>query len=198
MFQISDQDWQDITDNNILITQLPTFIGTAPSDDLCAEMEAIKYAIYLNPDRASMFFAKRVLIVEGPTEVALINKLIDDGRIKPKISGTVVVDSIGKFNIHRFMNLLEKLGIEHAVLRDEDNPANQQQQEVNNLIESSKNPLTTSVESVTPDLEGYLGLPSVGSRRDRKPQSAIYNYVNGNIDMNNLSAFCTTVEGLLS
>ncbi len=198
MFQINDQDWQDITDSNLLISQLPSFSGVTPADDLHADMEAIKYAIYLNPDRASMFFAKRVLIVEGPTEVALINKLIDDGLIKPGISGTVVVDAIGKFNIHRFMNLLERLGIEHAVLRDEDHPSNQRQQEVNGLIESSKNSLTTAVETVTPDLEGYLGLPSLGSRRDRKPQSAIYNYVTSNINSSNLASFCATVEGLLS
>lgn len=194
LYQVSTADWQDITDNNKLISQLPS-ASTNP-DDLQSEMEAIKYAIYLNPDRASMFFARRVLIVEGPTEVALIHKLIDDGKINPKTTGYVVTDAIGKFNIHRFMNLLSKLGIEHSVLRDKD-PGKQLHEEVNQLIDSSKTSFTIAVDEINPDLEGYLGLPNPG-RPDRKPQSAIYAYVNSSIDHTKLTNFCSLVEQLLS
>lgn len=197
LFQISETDWQEITDNNKLISQLPSASNINP-DDLQPEMEAIKYAIYLNPDRACMFFARRVLIVEGPTEVALIHKLIDDEKIKPKISGYVVIDSVGKFNMHRFMALLSKLGIEHSVLRDKD-PGNQLQSEVNQLIDNCKTTYTVGIDELDPGLEGYLGLPPVDPRRsDRKPQSAIYAYTTGNLDANKLAAFCKIVEKLLS
>lgn len=194
LYQISEADWRDITDNNKLISQLPAATGVN-KDDLQPEMEAIKYAIYLNPDRASMFFAKRVLIVEGPTEVALIHKLIDDDKINPKVTGYVVVDSIGKFNIHRFMGLLSKLGIDHSVLRDKDNKPLQIQ--VNKLIDDSKTAFTIGVDELDPDLEVYLGLPN-NVRNDRKPQSAIYSYVSGNIDDGKLAGFCATIERLLN
>lgn len=195
LYQISDDDWQEITDNNKLISQLPAASSMNP-DDFQPEMEAIKYAIYLNPDRASMFFAKRVLIVEGPTEVALIHKLIDDGKIIPTTIGYVIIDSIGKFNIHRFMNLLSKLGIEHSVLRDKD-PGKQLQAEVNQLIDNSKTVLTIAIDEINPDLEGFLSLPNPG-RTDRKPQNAIFTYVNNNIDSIKLASFCNIIEKLLS
>jgi putative ATP-dependent endonuclease of OLD family len=195
LYQVSDADWQEITDNNKLISQLPAARGVN-QDDLKPEMEAIKYSIYLNPDRASMFFAKRVLIVEGPTEVALIHKLVDDGKINPKIAGNVIIDAIGKFNIHRFMNLLTKLGIEHSVLRDED-PGKQLQTEINQLINNSKTPLPIAIDELSPDLEGYLSLPAP-VRPDRKPQNAIFAYVNDNVDGTKLIDFCKIIEKLLS
>ena len=43
-------------------------------------MEAVKHFLWLNPDRSSIFFANHVLLVEGPTEVALINKLSEMGK----------------------------------------------------------------------------------------------------------------------
>jgi predicted ATP-dependent endonuclease of OLD family len=197
LYQVSEEDWQEITDNNKLISQLPSAKSVNP-DDLQPDMEAIKYAIYLNTDRASMFFGRRVLIVEGPSEVALIHKLIDDKKINPKLTGCVVVDVVGKFNIHRFMNLLSKLGIEHGVLRDKD-PGDQLHVEVNQLIENSRNSFTTAIEEIDPDLEGYLGLPDPGSgRSDRKPQNAIYTYVSGKIDETKLNNFCIIIERLLS
>lgn len=196
-YQISDTTWQDITDNNQLISALPSAPAAHP-DDLDPEMEAIKYAIYLNPDRACMFFAKRVLIVEGATEVALINHLIDIGEIKASLSGLHVIDAIGKFNIHRFMKLLECLGIEHSVLHDADAPAKTLQQEVNQLIQDSSNTFTYKIETLDPDLETYLGLPAVGSRHDRKPQSAIYNYNNNNYTPAQMTSFIALVESLVS
>lgn len=195
LYQVNDSDWQEITDNNKLISLLPA-ANNINADDLKPEMEAIKYAIYLNADRASMFFARRVLIVEGPTEVALIRKLIDDGMIVPKITGCVVVDAIGKFNIHRFMSLLSKLGIEHSVLRDKD-PNNQLHAEINQLIANSLTQFTVTVEEIDPDLEGFLDLPNPG-RNDRKPQNAIYAYMNGDIDVTKLTNFCTIVNKILA
>lgn len=202
-YQISDIHWRDITDNNKLIASLPS-AQTAHQDDLDPEMEAIKYAIYLNPDRACMFFAKRVLVVEGPTEVALINHLIDRGEIKTILSGLHIVDAIGKFNIHRFMKLLEYLGIEHSVLHDTDSATTGFQQEVNQLIQDSSNAFTYKIETLNPDLETYLGLPEVGTdangrkRNDRKPQSAIYNYNGGNYDTAQMTKFIKLVETLVS
>jgi len=121
-------------------------------------MEAVKYFLWLNPDRCSMLFANHVLIVEGPTEKAFINKLIGEGSIKRPADGLYVLDSIGKFNIHRFMNLLSHLGIPHSVLHDDDNGENEQA-EVNQLLQDSRHAeLTTVVQTVPGDLESFLGV----------------------------------------
>jgi AAA15 family ATPase/GTPase len=195
LWQISTKDWEEIIDNNLLIAKLPSFNTALDLENAKPEMEAIKYALYLNSERASMFFAKRVLIVEGPTELALINKLIDDGRINNIISGSVVIDSIGKYNIHRFMNLLGHLGISHSVLHDEDSKTNTRQQELNNLIVSSKNNLTFAIDMVSPDLEGYLELPAV---EKEKPQNVIYNFMIGKYNTKQMDLFCNKVEKLLA
>ena len=80
-------------------------------DDAKPEMEAVKHFLSLNPDRSSLFFANHVLLVEGPTEVALVNRLVGDGKIKNADCGLYVLDCLGKYNIHRFMNLLGHLGV---------------------------------------------------------------------------------------
>jgi hypothetical protein len=94
------------------------------------------------------------------------------------------------------MSLLSKLGIEHSVLRDKD-PNNQLHAEINQLIANSLTQFTVTVEEIDPDLEGFLDLPNPG-RNDRKPQNAIYAYMNGDIDVTKLANFCTIVNKILA
>jgi predicted ATP-dependent endonuclease of OLD family len=162
------------------------------ADDLKPEMESVKYFLWLNPDRAGMLFAKHVLLVEGPSESALINRLLDDGRIALP-QGTYVLDCLGKYNIHRFMNLLSSLGVVHAVLHDDDNHANEHQ-ELNQLVADSKNAdLTRSVITIPNDLENYLGVAPPGSSH-RKPQHLLYCYATNQIDNAKLGGFCELVQ----
>ncbi len=42
-------------------------------NDMQAEMESIKYALWLNPLRCAAFFANKVLLVEGRTETVFVN-----------------------------------------------------------------------------------------------------------------------------
>ena len=64
----------------------------------------------LNAERANAFFSSHTLLVEGGSEVGIINRLIDDDIISNG-AGVCVFDCFGKYNIHRFMNLFGKLGI---------------------------------------------------------------------------------------
>ena len=148
-----------------------------------------------------IFFANHALLVEGPTEVALINKLIDDGKIKGADCGVHVLDCLGKYNIHRFMNLLGHLGIAHSVIHDDDNN-NDEHADLNKLIQSSKHvKLTLHIHPIATDLETLLGLPPAGSNGKaadhRKPQHVLFNYTEGKIDAGKLAAFCAVVEGCL-
>lgn len=195
-FQIDEAQWNSIVDANQAIQQVaakyPKVQKTMQADDLKPEMESVKYCLWLNPDRAGMLFAQNVLLVEGPSETALINRLLDDGGLAfPQ--GTYVLDCLGKYNIHRFMNLLSSLGVVHAALHDDDNNANEHQ-ELNQLIADSKNTdFTHSVITIPKDLEDYLGVAPPGSSH-RKPQHLLYCYATNQIDIAKLAGFCEMVQ----
>jgi putative ATP-dependent endonuclease of the OLD family len=199
-FQISADEWQKIVDANQAIVAIakkyPKMAKKLHEDDAKPEMEAVKHFLWLNADRCSLFFANHVLLVEGPTEVSLINKLIGDGRIKKADCGLYVLDCIGKYNIHRFMNLCSAFGIRHSVIHDDDS-GKDEHSELNQLIEDSKHPKwTASITQIQEDLERRLGIPAAGSDH-RKPQHLLYLYEAGRIDIAKLEAFCALVDTAL-
>lgn len=195
-FQIQDDAWKTIIDANQAISELgkkyPKIAKTMQVDDKKPEMESVKYFLWLNPDRASMFFAHQVLIVEGPSETSFINKLIDDGKLFLP-SGIYILDSLGKYNIHRFMNLLIGLGVEHSVLHDDDDNKDEHQ-ELNQLIsDSKKDGITVEIKQINSKLEIALGVPDSGSPH-RKPQHLLYCYATNQINEQKLNDFCRLVE----
>ena len=199
-FQIGDADWSAIVTANKAIEAIaakyPKMQKKLHTDDVRPEMEAIKHFLWLNSDRSGIFFANHVLLVEGPTEVALINKLIDDGKIKGADCGLQVLDCLGKYNIHRFMNLLGHLGVAHSVIHDDDNNKDEHA-DLNLLIQSSKHEkLTLSIHAIPQDVESFLNIPSPGSDH-RKPQHVLFLYSEGKIDAGKLTAFCSVVESCL-
>lgn len=195
-YQIDDTQWTAIVDANQSIQQIaakyPKVAKTMQDDDRKPEMESVKYFLWLNPDRAGMLFAQHVLLVEGPSETALINRLLDDGKLALP-PGTYVLDCLGKYNIHRFMNLLSGLGVVHAVLHDDDENANEHQ-ELNQLIADSRNgDFTQAVVTIPKDLESLLGVAPPGSNH-RKPQHLLYCYATNQIDAAKLQTLCGTVQ----
>lgn len=199
-FQIDEAAWAEIVDANQAITAIakkyPKMAKRLHEDDAKPEMEAVKHFLWLNPDRSSVFFANHVLLVEGATEVALVNRLVGDGKIVNADCGLYVLDCIGKYNIHRFMNLLSCLGVSHAVIHDDDNDKDEHA-EINELIEASKNAtLTLCVKRIAGDLETMLGVPPAGSDH-RKPQHILYQYDCGKIDAAKVKDFCSLVEACL-
>lgn len=199
-YQVDDTTWTAIVDANQAIMPIakkyPNMAKRLHQDDAKPEMEAVKHFLWLNPDRSSVFFANHVLLVEGPTEVALINRLIGDGKIKNADCGLYVLDCIGKYNIHRFMNLLIHLGVPHAVIHDDDNDKDEHK-EISQLIEDSRSAeLTLTVKRIPGDLEEMLGVPAAGADH-RKPQHVLYQYDIGKIDAAKVQAFCGFVEACL-
>lgn len=199
-FQISDADWSAIVTANkaieAIVAKYPKMQKKLHADDVRPEMEAVKHFLWLNSDRSGIFFANHALLVEGPTEVALINKLIDDGKIAGADCGLQVLDCLGKYNIHRFMNLLSHLGIAHSVIHDDDDNKDEHA-DLNQLIQSSKHEkLTHSIHAIPTDVETFLKIPPAGSDH-RKPQHVLFFYSEGKIDAGKLAAFCSVVEGLL-
>ncbi len=117
--QITTDDLRVIFSNNQQINTLLQETKNKPdADDLRDDMEAVKYFLWLSPERCGMFFAGQVLLVEGTTERVLLNYLFDTGEIEVPQGGIFVLDCLGKHNIHRFMNLLGPLHVTHSVLCD--------------------------------------------------------------------------------
>lgn len=199
-YQIDDESWTNIVDANQAIqniaTNYPQLNRRMQDDDLRPEMEGVKYFLWLNPDRAGMFFAQNVLLVEGPSETALINTLIDEAKITLP-QGTYVLDCLGKYNIHRFMNLLSGLGVTHSVLHDDDDGRNEHQ-ELNQLISDSQNDdFTKAVVMIPSNVESFLDVRPPGSPH-RKPQHLLYCYGANQIEEERLGNFCSKVESCFS
>jgi putative ATP-dependent endonuclease of the OLD family len=199
-YQIDAAAWDAIVNANQAINTIaqkyPQMAKKLHQDDAKPEMEAVKHFLWLNPDRSSLFFAGHVLLVEGSTEVALINRLVGDGKIPGADCGLYVLDCIGKYNIHRFMNLLGHLGVPHSVIHDDDN-GKDEHAEVNQLIDDSKQAtLTLCVKQIPGELETMLGVPAAGSDH-RKPQHVLYHYATGQIDAVKLQDFCSLVAACL-
>ncbi len=163
-------------------------------DDLTVDMESVKYLLWLDPRRCSAFFANKVLLVEGPTETALISYLEDTGRLIWQHEGIFVLDSMGIFNLHRFMNLFGKLGISHYLLYDQDN---HRYQCVENTISGCKNSFTKGIDCFPKDIEDFLGLTPV-TRTHRKPQHMLYNVQQGKCSPQKLDDLAAKVKLLIS
>jgi predicted ATP-dependent endonuclease of OLD family len=192
--QISPARLKDVFLNNQ--KDLPLWLAnkkiTITAEDLTEDMESVKYALWLDPRRSSAFFAHKVLLVEGPTETALIGYLLGMGQISTSAGGIFILDTIGKFNIHRFMNLMGELHIPHAVLVDNDN---NKYPEVDSTINSSCNHYTLGIEQFPEDIEEYLGIPKGGSHR--KPQHLMWHIQQGNVNKTKIEELTMKVREIL-
>lgn len=197
-FQVNTSHWDSIVNDNQRINSI---IRKYPKevlhpDDEQADMEAIKYFLWLNPDRSNLFFANHVLLVEGPTEVAVINRLIDEGKINTEEVGLCVVDCLGKYNVHRFMKLLSAMGISHSVIYDDDDDK-ELHKEINQLITDSVDlRFTVCVRPLRGNLEKVLNL-ELPKQPHRKPQHALFQIEMHKICQDRLNEFCKTVESCL-
>lgn len=163
----------------------------ADSDDIKLDMEIIKYFLWLDPDRCGMFFASQVLLVEGPTEKILLNYLIKNGNIQPPKGGMFILDCIGKFNVHRFMNLMGTLGIKHSVIIDDDG-GKSPHLEIGKLINSSKNSYTQSIEAIPQDIETFLEIDKCKSSH-KKPQHVMFRMSENRISEERINDLITLI-----
>ncbi len=131
-------------------------------------------AYWLNPDRSELFFAKKVVLVEGPTDktvIPLLAKSLDIFKYE-----ITLVDCGSKTAIPLYIKLLNHFSIPYIAVYDQDHQAGKKQQalEVANrdtaLVEAEINSdLGKSVVFIN-DIEEELGLPD-GSRS--KPYVAL-------------------------
>ncbi len=191
VYQIDDDGLQDILKEN---KELKRILG----EEIVAkdiEREAIRYCLFLDPDRCCAFFADTVLICEGLSEKALIDTLVKNRSIKLKNSKVYFLNAAGKYDIHRYMNLFGRLGIRHSVLFDRDSNT-QKHQEINRFIENNKNQFTMRIYSFPDEFEDFLDIPKVSNKYE-KPLNVMWHYRNGKIKEEKVSELDRIVKDLI-
>ncbi len=169
---------------------------TSIDPDILLEEESIRYILWIDSERASSFFAKKVLICEGASEKVLIDYLLNTKWSDLKGKHISVLDAMGKFNIHRYMNLFSHLGIYHAILFDCDNRGCHPL--INDFIENNKNEYTLGIKYFDTDLEDFLNIERVAdSRKDKKPLNVMKNLLNKNIKQEKIDSLRTIITGIL-
>jgi hypothetical protein len=198
--QVSSEKLAEIFDANSAALQKwkndPDFSksgkGKIHPDDYLVEMEAIKHSLWLNPLRSAMFFARKVLLVEGPTETAVISWMGDNEYLGDWMRGVFVMDSMGKYNMHRFVAILDALGIEHAALLDTD----KRLAVVDGTIRDSAGVYTLGMDWFESDIEAFLGVKSTDAHR--KPQHMLHSLQSGAVDEDRIKLLANKIRTLVS
>ncbi|MGB9842218.1 MAG: TOPRIM nucleotidyl transferase/hydrolase domain-containing protein [Candidatus Bathyarchaeales archaeon] len=139
-----------------------------------------------------------VLICEGATEKIFIEYLIENKWKDLAEKRVCVLDAMGKYNIHRFMNLFKELGIYHSILLDKDNDA-EIQNLINQFIENQKNDFTKKIYFFEKNIETFLGISEPPrKRRDKKPLNVMWHYLKGKITQEKLDELKTIINALLN
>ncbi|WP_281245976.1 ATP-dependent nuclease [Oceanisphaera psychrotolerans] len=202
-YQIKESNLQEILSNNLVAARLS---GENKDPDFDEEVrvsdEAIKYFLWLDSERSNLFFARHVLLCEGPSEKIYLDYLADREWAFLRNNRVYILDCVGKFNIHRFIHLLTELGIPHSVLFDGDNDQKNKfidHSMWNRLINDAKTPLTKGVHQFQVDLEEFLNIEKPNSKRgDLKPINVIKKHVSGEIAMDKLEELKAIVHGITS
>ena len=177
VFQISDEDLACLHDANVgLYKHLSHLLANSSvaeevkrnikknhlgdeNPDMAKKVdeESFRYSLWLDAERSSAIFAKNIIICEGATEKAVLDYLLENRWDDLARENLYIFDSLGKYNIHRFMGFFGALGIPHCVLYDGDSDRNVQKY-VNDFVESKKNKFTIAIDHFPADFESELGI----------------------------------------
>lgn len=129
---------------------------------------------WVNPDRSELFFAHKVILVEGPTEKTVIPYIAQKiGCFRHEYS---VIDCGSKNNIPAYVGLLNKFRIPYVAVYDVDHQITKGQEAIDSAdistaaIESAIDLDCGSTISLVNDIEEELGMPQGTSG---KPYAAL-------------------------
>lgn len=173
----------------------------ATGDAAIAEQEEkFRYQLWLDSERASMFFADRVLLVEGATEKALFAWLLARDWHDLSRHRVAIVDAMGKYNLHRYIALLEGFGIPYGLMLDDDQ-GKDHHKVVNEMLKNKVGSYRLADACfVNKCMERFLGL-NLPARPDQKPVHTLKSIEAGGIDQDKLAELrrmfvaCLALEG---
>lgn len=126
-----------------------------------SELELAKNMVYFDRPRSDIFFAKKVVLVEGPTEYMLYNYLKRCGDLPHSLTQNVtLIDTIGKWSMPYFQKILNNYNIRHSVLYDTDGDPNRAD---NIAVTSEFSELTDYSYGFPRDIETFCGIKKSGN-----------------------------------
>jgi len=151
---------------------------------------------FFNPDRNELFFARKVVLVEGDTEKAVLPLLARRvGCFDHRVS---IINCGGKFNLALFMEILNAFQIPYLVIHDEDpvdpalKPGGSKHDpdklreaecafEENKRIMNTCNPQIGVVKQIQGEFETLLGISRSQTEKLSKPLAAVEKYSDDSI-----------------
>jgi hypothetical protein len=122
----------------------------------------------------------------------VISWMGDNEYLGDWMRGVFVMDSMGKYNMHRFVAILDALGIEHAALLDTD----KRLAVVDGTIRDSAGVYTLGMDWFESDIEAFLGVKSTDAHR--KPQHMLHSLQSGAVDANRIKLLANKICALVS
>jgi len=142
--------------------------GAQNDDEVAVQEERFRYQLWLDSERAAMFFADRVLLVEGATEKALFGWLLARDWHELTQHRISVVDVMGKYNFHRYTTLLNQFGIPYGLMLDDDRDK-KHHKAVNEMLRNQAGTHRLAPPAFIPmHMESFLGT-DLPERPDQKP-----------------------------
>jgi CRISPR-associated exonuclease Cas4 len=151
-------------------------------------------AAWVNPDRSEMFFARKVILVEGETEKTTLPFLATKiGCYDPNVS---IVDCGAKHNFPLYLAIANAFRLRYVVVHDEDplpNPVpdawsedkireKRHTYELNDTIREMVDAELGTVWVCCPDFEGFSGVSHTQGERKGKPLAALDHFIDQTAD----------------
>jgi len=158
--------------------------------DTKEKKERFHMAAWINPDRSEMFFAKKVIFVEGETEHTILPYLADKlGVFDPRVS---VIDCGSKNNLPLYITIANAFQLKYVLIHDEDPvPPNcsgdkktsaERTFELNQEIQRKIDPCLGNVRKCSPDFEGMVGISNNKANKKGKAIAALEHFENKQAD----------------
>ena len=144
--------------------------------DPLAEAESFRALSEFDSDRAELFLARCVVLVEGRTEKMTFPLVFDALGIDADREGILILECGGKGNMPLFARICNACGVPYVVVHDRDAARGQRPVESERVVNRQIREVAGSRRTVvlTPDFEGVSGVKT--SNRGRKPQKAWRRY----------------------
>ncbi len=137
--------------------------GRAELREKFRNINLVNMNYYLNPNRNEMFFADKVVLVEGQTEKMLFqswaNYFFNDDIAA--ISQVTYIDCLGKFNMQQYIKILGEFEIPFIIIVDSDTDKSKKTQDVNIHIKRDTLKAKGEYFEVDPDFEGAFDIKAV-------------------------------------
>lgn len=121
------------------------------------EREELVTSLKCGAAQSELFFAKKVILVEGPTEAVVFPMFADELEADLDGSGVSIIDVGGKGNIPRFMKVLNAFKIPYLAMYDVDPKKEGSEKQNRSIAEALDREVGTTMR-IDPDIDSLLGV----------------------------------------